>query len=151
MSSDLTLTPKAGLLALINQNTSVPVTENDLLNLFPPEVITDALAGEPNTRITARTTLTFSHAGRATFEYHRIDLANLTPYAMSVEISAAATLDQYLAALAERYGLYLSTSDLEPAVPFDISTGQTEYDLTFNAKPGSLMYVGSGQFKAKIV
>lgn len=150
MSSDLSLTPKAGLLALINQNTTAPVTEADLKEIYPPQVIPGAPAGQPNTSVVAKTTLEFTHAGRVSLQYKRIDLAEFTPYNMSATLDDVGTLDQFLAMLTTRYGIFFNASDMDPSVPFDVSGGELEYTITLNAKPESYMYVGSGQFKAKV-
>lgn len=148
--SDLSLTPKAGLLALINQNTTAPAAVEDVQEFYPPEVIEDAAEGQLNTRITLKTTLDFSHAGRATFEYQRIDLSRFTPYGLTATVEDIGTLEQYQTMLTNRYGIYLGVEEIEPAIPFDVSGGELEYTLTFNAKPNALMYVGSGQFKVKV-
>jgi len=151
MSNDLSLTPKTGLLALINQNTSVPVTEADLSEIYPPEAIDGATAGQPNTRVIAKTTLEFTHAGRVTLQYKRINLADFTPYNMTATVNDNATLDEFLSMLTTRYGIFFNASDMDPSVPFDVSGGELEYTITLTAKPNSYMYVGSGQVKAKVI
>lgn len=151
MSIDLSLTPKAALLALLNEKTTAPVTEADLKQLYLPEAIPDAPAGQPNTRASAKTTLTFSHAGRVTFEYRRLNLADFTPYNMTATLQDTGTLEEYLAMLTTRYGIFFGPEDVVSAVPFDVSGGELEYTITLNANPDSYLYYGTGQFKAKVV
>lgn len=148
--SDLSLTPKVGLLTFINAKSSVPATEADLSQFFPPEVIVDPEPGAPNTRITLKTTMEFTHAGRVTLEYNRLNLADFSQYQMAATVEDVGTLDQYLAMLTTRYGIYFNVSDVEPDAPFDVSGGEASYTITLNAKPDSLMYYGTGQFKVNV-
>jgi hypothetical protein len=147
MSSDLSLTPKAGLIALLNAKSSVVVTENDLLEIFPPV----ALQGTPNTEVTVKTTLAFSHAGRVTRQYNRLNLASLTPYQLSATVGDSGTLAEYLTMLTTRYGIYLTPDDFLPNTTFDVSGGELSYTLNFTAHPNNLRWYGTGAFIVNIV
>jgi hypothetical protein len=149
--SDLSLAPKAGLLALINAKSSAPATLADLQEIFPPQVIANAPTGQPNTQVTVRTTLDFSHAGRVTLSYHRLDLSAFTPYQMNATIEDVGTLADYLAMLTTRYGIYFDTAEVSSTVPFDASSGELTYTFTLQANPTSYMYVGSGDFIVHVV
>lgn len=150
MSHTLALSPLKSLLALINAQTSVVLTEDDIHTLFPPQVIPDAAAGMPNTGIALRTGMDFSHAGRVSLQYRRLDLADLTPYALTATVEDNATLEQYLGMLCLRYGLTLSAHDIESVDPFDVSGGALSYAVSLRAKPDSLMYVGTGTFNVNV-
>lgn len=150
MAGDLSLTPKAGLLALINAKSSVVATEANFQEWLAPQPIANAPAGQPNTEVTLRTNLEFSHAGRVTLQYTRLNLADFTQYQMSATVEDIGTLEQYLAMLSNRYGIYLQPTDIEPTTPFDVSGGELSYVYTFAAKPNSYLYYGQGQFVVKV-
>lgn len=149
--SNLALTPVEGLLALVNANTSAPVELSDLNEIFPPVVIEDAEGSDPNTRITLKTNFDFSHAGRVTVDYHRLDLSQFSAYNIGAYVQDNATVDEYLAALSERYEIYFGTTDIQPTEPFDLSGGELSYIVEFTALPESLMYIGTGTFVVNVI
>ncbi len=147
MSSDLSLSPKAGLVALLNEKSSVVVTEADLLEIFPPVV----LSGTPNTEITVKTTLGFSHAGRVTRQYNRINLSALSPYALTATVEETSTLAQYLTTLSNRYGIHFTPEDFLASTAFNVSGGELSYTFNFTARPTNLRWTGTGVFIANVV
>lgn len=148
--SDLSLPPVEGLVKLINAKiSSAPTTVDDYSVIFPPVAI-DPLPDGSNTQVTVKTSMDYTHAGRATFFYTRVDLGTLFTPAISANVDDVDTFADYLTALTSRYGLYFSEDDLEPVQPFDVSGGELSYVVAIRAKPTSYAYVGTGNVTVRV-
>lgn len=142
--------PVQGLVQLINQKISSPTTTiNDYSVIFPPVSIA-ALPDGSNTRVTVKTSLDYTHAGRATFYYKRVELSQLLGQPVAATINDTDNFAQFLAALTARYGVYFSETDFEPISSFDVSGGELSYLIGIRAKPDSYGYVGEGNVIANI-
>ncbi len=148
--SNLSLPPVQGLVQLINEKiSSAPTTVDDYSVIFPPVAIAPLPDGS-NTRVTVKTSMDYTHAGRATFFYKRVSLADIFTPAISANVDDVDTFSDYLASLSSRYGLYFSEDDLEPVQPFDVSGGELSYVVAIQAKPNSYAYVGAGNVTVRV-
>lgn len=142
--------PVQGLVALINQKiSSAPTTVDDYSVIFPPVAIAPLPDGS-NTRVTVKTSMDYTHAGRSTFFYKRVELSELFAQPVTATINDTDNFTQYLAALTARYGVCLTDTDIEPVVPFDVSDGELSYEIAVRAKPGSYGYVGQGNVTVNV-
>ncbi len=148
--TDLSLPPLQGLVQLINEKISSPtMTLADFSVIFPPQVIAPLPDGS-NTQVTVKTSMDYTHAGRATFFYKRMDLTDLFANGIAATINDTDNFAQYLTALSMRYGVFFSEEDLEPVQPFDVSGGELSYQVAIQAKPESYAYVGQGNVTVNV-
>lgn len=150
MFSLLSKPAEDALAQLIQEQCQVPVQWTDFLKVFPPEPLTEGDPSEGNTSLTVRTTLQYTHAGRATFRYHRLDLADLFSAGVSATVDDVADFSQFLTAINSRYGLSLGAGELQPVEPFDVSGGELSYQIAVQAPPEALRFTGQGVLTANV-
>ncbi len=144
MSNYLSTSPEDALARLIQTQSQVPVQWSDFLQVFSPVALGEDDPSGRNTAVTVRTTMEYSHAGRATFHYDRLDLAELFSTGLSATVEDISTFTDYLTALNARYGLGLTESELVPVEPFDVSGGELSYQVVVQAPEDAWRFTGQG-------
>lgn len=132
--------PKALLLDKMNAANlaSYPLTETNC-TLDPPKAISTTKEGF-NTEITVRGIQYRGYVGSVTFRYTRLNLATLfknTP--LIVDAPGVWLLSQAVKNINARYGLNLTTSDINDSTIYD------GWTFNMNASAKSLQYVGGVQ------
>lgn len=124
---------------LINKNNTLyhPLTVNKLTPSLPQVAVNST----KNTVLTISAVFGSGYTGSVDVYYNRIDLSQLGS-AVEVSSEEAFTVDSFLQAMIDKYGLSIVSEDL---LPYDVSAIQTleETTVTLTAHPCSLMWKGT--------
>lgn len=134
--------PLYNLVAMISERTTAPVELSDIVEVSHPEPYEGTYA---NTKIRMRTSLDFSHAGWGELLYRRIPLSDFEAINAGATMFDMDGIREYLWHFSQNQRIHMDDNEIELAEPFDPLNWPLEYAATFQAKPESLMYVGSGK------
>lgn len=140
MPQDLSLPPLDSLIGMINDVSSVQVDRTSFAQIFPPEII--SAPDGANTHVTFKTTMDFSHAGRVSFQYVRLNLATLFANGIDATVEDNSTFEQYLDAVRQRYGFYLHEDDIALDSPWNIANGELTHTVQVRARNSSYAFIG---------
>lgn len=130
------------LLDMINEQTPEVFTTNDLTFDSP---VTNAVAGEKNTKVTVTSAVGSSWSGSITFQYNRFNFDQYFPdTAWKLTILAATTVHSLIPAINAAYGCNLVTDDLVDHV---VSANATVLKITASSEsymfiPGTTVQLG---------
>lgn len=150
MANDLTKTPLENLLLLIN-------TKNPGINVLASEVTFGVPAvetGARNTSIVAEAVEGSRFLEEQTFFYNRLDFQAVFDQGNKVfeKTTDLDTIAEVITLLETRYKIKLTTDDYTvSAFPTFTNVPDEEHAVTFTAKPGSLVWIGSGSITLKLL
>lgn len=149
MSVDFAKPPLENLMEMLNANSSVDVASTDFIDITAPEVLVGDADGR-NTRVSLRTTMEFTHAGRVYVKYNRLPLAQVLTTDVSVTVEDTSTFEEALDMYRRKYGVYLNQDDIQLVGAFDVSGGELSYSFPVQAPAGSYGYFGAGTFRVNV-
>ena len=149
MSVDFAKPPLENLMEMLNANSSVDVVTTDFMDITPPEVLVGDADGR-NTRVSLRTTMEFTHAGRVYVKFNRLPLAQVLTADVSVTLEDTGTFEQALDMYRRKYGVHLDEDDIQIVGPFDVSGGELSYSFPVQAPANSYGYYGTATFKVNV-
>jgi len=149
MSVDFGKTPLENLMEMLNAKSSVDVTTTDFMDITKPEVLTGDASGR-NTRVSLRTTMEFTHAGRVYVLYDRRQLSEVITPSVNVTVEDTDTFEVALDMYRRKYGIYLDEHDIQVVGNFDVSGGELSYQIPVKSPVDSYGYYGTANLTVNV-
>lgn len=149
MSVDFGKTPLENLMEMLNAKSSVVVKVTDFMDITKPEVLTGHPSGH-NTRVSLRTTLAYTHAGRVAVTYDRRNLSEVITPNVNVTVEDTDTFEVALDMYRRKYGIELGVEDIEVVGVFDVSGGELSYQIPVKSPVDSYGYIGTANLTVNV-